>query len=109
MKSQLINKIIIGVVGLTLASAPLAAAAANWDGGNQDRGGYQTSDNRGDRDRGGYQQRGDRDNRDDGARYDHRTYNNGYFGPAPGGFNGYFFNGGWYQHRRLTGGIWIYF
>ena len=40
MKS-LINKIIIGAVGLALATAPLAASAQSWQGhGSDNRGGW---------------------------------------------------------------------
>jgi hypothetical protein len=111
MTSSLLTRIAVGVAALTLAAAPLAASADDWHGGDHDRG------NAGYHDRGnwGYHDR-DRD-RDDWRRHDwgyarpvyQQRYVNGYFGLAPGGFRGYFYNGGWYQHRRWNGGIWIYF
>lgn len=33
----------------------------------------------------------------------------GYFGWSPDGFQGYYWNGNWYHHRRWNGGVWIYF
>jgi hypothetical protein len=36
-------------------------------------------------------------------------YPNGWYGYTPLGFYGYYANGGWYHHRRWSGGIWIYF
>jgi uncharacterized membrane protein len=106
----LIKNIVIGAAGLMLAAAPLAASAQSWhdhDRG-QGRGNYQ----RGDYDRGHY------DHRDwHGGGYARPVYQeaypqpyvNGYFGWAPGGFQGYYWNGGWYQHRRWNGGVWLYF
>jgi hypothetical protein len=109
MKS-LLTKIAVGAAGLVLAAAPLAASAQSWHG----------HDN-GNRDRGGYVQRGgnDRDDRyrdrDDRYRVGYarpvyqQPYVDGYFGWAPGGFQGYYWNGGWYHNRRWSGGVWIYF
>jgi hypothetical protein len=104
MKS-LIKNIVIGVAGLMLAAAPLAASAQDWHDRGQDH-------------RPGNYQRGGDENRDrhDGG-YGRPVYRqaypqayvNGYFGWAPGGFEGYFWNGGWYQQRRWSGGVWIYF
>ncbi len=37
------------------------------------------------------------------------VFYNGYFGFAPGGWSGYYYNGFWYHHRRWSGGVWIYF
>jgi hypothetical protein len=37
------------------------------------------------------------------------AYYDGYYGVAPGGFYGYYWHGGWYMHRRWSGGVWIYF
>jgi hypothetical protein len=112
MKS-LVSKILIGAAGLVLAAAPLAASAQDWHGqNNNDRGGYRSNDNRGydnrRNDDRGYRDRNDRrDNRDQS--YRGRGYTNGYYGRAPGGYQGYYSNGNWYQHRRWNGGIWIYF
>lgn len=112
----LVKKIIVAAFGLVLATAPLAASAQSWHNGG-DRGGYR--DNRGHDDHA--QGRRDRDYRDrDDRRWAYQRpvytrpvytapYVNGYFGWAPGGFQGFYYNGGWYQHRRWSGGIWIYF
>jgi hypothetical protein len=37
------------------------------------------------------------------------VFYNGYFGFAPAGWSGYYYNGFWYHHRRWSGGVWIYF
>jgi hypothetical protein len=103
MKS-LVNKLIAGLAGLAVATTlPLAASAQTWH--------------------------------DNDHRYDHRPpvrhetvvrterrypvayghpgyrapYANGYYGWAPAGYQGYFWNGRWYHHRRMNAGIWIYF
>lgn len=110
MKS-LIGKLLVGTLGLTIAFAPLAANAADRHGHDRNgRGGYHDRDNGyrgGDRrfDH-GYQRRYDRGHvvYERGPRY-----NNGFFGPSPYGFNGYFWNGDWYHNRQLRGGIFIYF
>jgi hypothetical protein len=112
MKS-LASKILIGAVGLVLATAPLAASAQNWQGhDNRDRGSYQRNDDRG-RDRGDDRSRSERNYRDDRYRNDRpvyrERYDDGYYGRAPGGFQGYYSNGNWYHNRRWNGGIWIYF
>lgn len=111
MKS-LISKILIGAAGLALATAPLAADAQSWQGhGNDNRGGY---NQRGyDRGRDGDHDRGRDWRGGDWRGYTQPVYQapvvNGYFGWAPGGFQGYYSNGNWYQHRRWNGGVWIYF
>jgi hypothetical protein len=113
MKS-LVNKILIGAAGLVLAAAPLAASADTWHGHDSDRGGYHRDDGRGydrDRDRDRFERR----DRDDRVRFERERpvyrgpFVNGYFGWAPGGFQGYYWNGNWYHHRRWNGGVWIYF
>lgn len=111
--NTLVKKIIVGAAGLVLAAAPLAASAQSWhNGGGDNRGGYR--DNRGHDDHWQGRDRDDRD-RDDRGRWAYQRpvytapYVNGYFGWAPGGFQGYYYNGGWYQHRRWSGAIWIYF
>ncbi len=105
--NTLVKKIIAGAAGLVLAAAPLAASAQSWHDGGGDRGGYR--DHRGDNH---WQAPRYRDDRGRWA-YQRPVYTapyvNGYFGWAPGGFQGYYYNGGWYQHRRWSGGIWIYF
>lgn len=110
-----ITTFLAGIAALTIASAPLAASAANWndghDRGGNDRGSYHVQYNGGNR--GGYQARGDWGHRGyaygGGYAYAAPAYVNGYFGWAPGGFQGWYYNGGWYHHRRWNGGIWIYF
>ena len=109
-----ITTILAGLAALSIASAPLAASAADWNGGH-DRGGYHTQYNG--RDRGGYQARGDWGHRGYGygggyayaAPVYQPPYVDGYFGWAPSGFQGWYHDGGWYHHRRWNGGIWIYF
>jgi hypothetical protein len=108
--NNLLSKMAITAMTLGVASAPLAASAADWDhhgGYNNDRGGY--NDRRHD-DRGRYD-RDDRYRRDVGWRggYSAPYYPEGYYGIAPGGFYGYFSNGNWFRHRRWSGGVWIYF
>lgn len=110
MKS-LISKTIIGAAGLALASAPLAAGAQSWQGhGSNNRGGY-TQRGSGSYQRGGGYERGG--NWGGGVHvnvgYSQPVYSDGYYGWAPGGFQGYFWNGNWYHHRRWSGGVWIYF
>lgn len=111
MKS-LTSKILIGAVGLVLATAPLAASAQSWQGHDNGRGSYQRNDDRG---RNQHEDHGRYDRRDRDDRYRHERpvyrerYDNGYYGRAPGGFQGYYSNGNWYHNRRWNGGIWIYF
>jgi hypothetical protein len=117
MKS-LIKNIVIGAAGLVLAAAPLAASAQSYhDHGSGNRGGY--TQRAGSEQRGSYGRGGGyaREGGGYGGGYAQPVYQeaypspyvNGYFGWAPGGFQGYYSNGGWYQHRRLSGGVWIYF
>ena len=116
MKS-LINKIIIGAAGLALASAPLAASAQGWQGhGSDTRGGYTQRGGGNDQRAGGYERGGGYQRGGywgSGVRvnvgYSQPVYSEGYYGWAPGGFQGYFWNGNWYHHRRWNGGVWIYF
>jgi hypothetical protein len=108
----LITTLFAGIVGLTLASAPLTAGAADWNGGHDrggDRGGYRANDgdHGGDHDR-DWGRRGDYDGGYAPPVY-RAPYVNGSFGWAPGGFQGWYSNGGWFQHRRWRDGIWIYF
>jgi Ni/Co efflux regulator RcnB len=110
--NSLVNKFLIGLAGLAIATVPLAASAQSYH--NDDRGSYQRNDNRGhadnrrDNQRGDYQ-RGDSRYRGDDSRQDGGSYANGYYGYAPGGFQGYYSNGGWYHHRRWNAGVWLYF
>jgi hypothetical protein len=108
MKS-LISKLLVGLAGLAIVSAPLAASAQDWHGGN-DRGSVQRNDNHGNyQNRGGDFRRGNERYRVGYARPYRQPYVNGYFGFAPGGFQGYYWNGGWFHHRRWNGGVWLYF
>lgn len=86
---NIISKLAIGAAALAIASAPLAASAQDW---HHDRNVHQRIVHR-----------------------DVRYYNNthrwheGYYGTAPAGWRGYYHNGGWYHHRRMRNGIYIYF
>jgi hypothetical protein len=107
MKS-LANKLLVGLAGLAIASVPLAASAQDFHG--HDRGSVQRNDNRGRAENRGNFQRGDSHYRVSYSRPVYQQpYVNGYFGYAPGGFQGYYSNGGWFHHRRWNGGVWIYF
>jgi hypothetical protein len=126
MKS-IISKIIVGAAGLMLATAPLAASAQSWQGhGSTNRGGYTQRGGSGyQRGSSGYQRGGgyargggyDRGGWGGGVHVNvgysqpvyQPPYDDGYYGWAPGGFQGYFWNGNWYHHRRWNGGVWIYF
>jgi hypothetical protein len=110
MKS-IVNTLLGGAAGLAIVAVPLAASAQNWHGHDGDnRGAYHASDNRGrDVQRGGYVRGNDRYRVGYEQPVYQQPYVNGYFGYAPGGFQGYYNNGGWYQHRRWNGGVWIYF
>ncbi len=106
--NSLVTKLLVGLAGLTLASAPLAASAQNWDNGHGNHGAAASHDNRAGN-HGGFQ-RGSANYRVSYGRPQHQQhYANGYYGVAPGGFSGYYWNGGWYHHRRWNGGVWIYF
>jgi hypothetical protein len=106
MKS-IVNKLLAGLAGLAIVGVPLAASAQTYR--DHDRGGYQRNDNRGRVENRGDIRRGDDRYRVSYSRPVYRTYDNGYYGAAPGGFQGYYWNGGWYHHRRWNGGVWIYF
>ena len=117
MKS-LLTKILVAVFGLTLATAPLAASAAQWGvgigigggGGVAVRAGYHT----------GWHNPPPRPYYGHPYGYGygyHRpyyapaypVYTEGYYGLAPAGFYGYYSRGNWYAHRRWNGGVWLYF
>jgi hypothetical protein len=95
MKS-IVTKLLVGAATLAIASTPLVASAEDW---HHDNG-------RGEHER--YVHRDDR-YRESFRRPVYHRYHEGYYGYAPGGFNGYYHNGGWYRHRRPQAGIWIYF
>ena len=92
-----LRTIFIAALGLTMLSAPLVASAAP-NGYVRPSGGYHAA--YGWHGGPGYSYPGN------GYRY---AYNNGWYGYTPLGWYGYYWNGGWYQHRRWSGGIWIYF
>jgi hypothetical protein len=107
MKS-LVNKLLVGLAGLAIVSVPLTASAQGYHDG--DRGSYQRNDDRGHADNRGNFRRGDSNYRVSYSRPVYsQPYVEGYFGLAPGGFQGYYSNGGWYHHRRWNGGVWLYF
>jgi hypothetical protein len=103
----LIKNIVIGAAGLVIAAAPLAASAQNWHDDHGARPGNYQRDQRGGSDHRDY--RGGSYSRPVYRSAYQPAYDNGYFGWAPGGFQGYYSNGGWYHHRRWSGGVWIYF
>jgi hypothetical protein len=113
MKAR-ISKILIAVFGLSLAIAPLTASAQGYAvrGGYVARGGAWNHGFVGDRFhagfRGGYRAGFAAPVRFGSVGYA-RTYVNGYYGAAPSGFVGFYWNGGWYPHRRWHDGIWVYF
>ena len=94
MKS-IVSKLLVGAATLAIAGAPLVASAQDW---HHDR---------------AWVQRQRVEQRE--ARYRelhrpvYRRYNEGFYGRAPGGYFGYYHNGGWYRHRRQQAGIWLYF
>jgi hypothetical protein len=102
----IINKLLVGLAGLAIASVPLAASAQTWH--DHDRGGYR-NDHRGPVFNRGDFRRGDAHYRVEYGRPVYHPYANGYYGYGPSGFQGYYWNGGWYHHRRWHGGIWLYF
>lgn len=95
----LIAKAAVAALGLSLAVAPIAASAAPWAVGVRVGGpGYVVHAH--------YWAPAPH------YYYGHPAgfvYYNGYYGWAPAGFYGYYWNGGWYQHRRWGNGVWIYF
>ena len=110
----IVSKFVVGCIGLALASIPFPANAGNWHGHghDHDRGAYHGDSDRGDYGRGdrGREHRWEHRRDRDGRYYGRPVYLvNGYYGPAPGGFDAYYWNGGWYPHRRPSGGIFIYF
>jgi hypothetical protein len=109
-----IVKVLAAVFGLTLAVAPLAASAQGYAvrGGYVARGGWNHGFV-GDRFhagfRGGYRAGFVGGPVRFGAVAYAHPFINGYYGWAPGGFYGYYWNGGWYHSRRWHAGVWLYF
>lgn len=100
----LVKNLIAGIAGLAIVtSVPLAASAQTWHDNGDHRAAYR--DHRGDV---RYEPR-HVDVRYVRPVYHRPSYVNGYFGWAPAGFQGYFWNGRWYHHRRWHAGVWIYF
>ena len=101
-----LRNVFIAALGLTIVSAPLVASAAPT-GYVRTSGGYHA----------GYAYHGSPGY--GGYRPGYGAYRpgygypvayvNGWYGYTPLGWYGYYWNGGWYQHRRWSGGIWIYF
>ena len=115
MKS-FISKFFIAAFGLTLATAPLAASAAQW-GVGVNIGGPGYSVHAGYVNPGGpcyncgrppapprYGWRHDR-----WAPAPGPVLYEGYYGWAPSGSNGYYSHGRWFEHRRWGHGVWLYF
>jgi hypothetical protein len=109
---QFATKILIAVFGLSLATAPLAASAAQWGVGvNVGGPGYNVH--------AGYGHPGWRRPAPrpywgphpyyGGPRPVAVGYSEGYYGWAPGGYYGYYHRGQWFSHRRWNGGVWLYF
>ncbi len=100
----LIAKVAIAALGLSLAAAPVAASAAPW-GVSVSVGGpcYGCYHHHYWAPRPHYYYH------PYGWRPAGVAYYNGYYGWAPGGYYGYYWNGGWYHHRRWGSGVWIYF
>ena len=95
--NALIKNILIGAATVAIAAAPLAASAQQWQNGQNNNHGQW----HGNAHNNGYHQ-------NYRPNYNHR-WHEGYYGVAPGGFHGYYHNGGWYHHRRFQGGIFLYF
>jgi len=89
MITSLATKLGLAIMALTIAATPLAASAQQW--GVRIGVGNGVVVHAGN----GY--------------YPRRYYYDGYYGWAPAGFQGYYWHGGWYHHRRWHNGIWIYF
>src|SRR5579863_6621174 len=110
----LLAKIAFAAFGLSLAVAPMAASAAPWAVGVRVGGpGYVVHAgyvNPGGPCYGCYHHYWAPPPRYYGHPYGWRpagfVYYNGYYGFAPGGFYGYYWNGGWYHHRRWGNGLW---
>jgi len=125
MKNRLVNGVLAAVIGLSAIAFPAAASAApyyghgpvaahagyyphggyGWHGGYYGRPGYVYG-------RPVYYGRPGYVYGRPAYYYGYRpgfVYYNGFFGYTPYGWSGYYWNGGWYHHRRFSGGIWIYF
>jgi hypothetical protein len=99
------KKLIVGVAGLLIAGMPLVASAQNFDNGPASR-----SDSRGHYDKNGNYVKPGVERRVTYSHQVHRqAYAEGFFGAAPGGWQGYYHNGNWYHHRRMNAGVWLYF
>jgi len=100
MKSY-ISKFLIAAFGITLATAPLTASAAEWSvgvnvGGPCYRCERPAPPPRYERHRYGYAPA-------------QPVFYEGYYGRGPSGYNGYYSHGRWFGHRRRGNGFWIYF
>jgi hypothetical protein len=116
---QFATKILIGVFGLSLATAPLAASAAQWGVGvNVGGPGYNVHAGYGNHGGPCYRCGRPAPRPYWGRRpywgphpvaYGGGRYYEGYYGAAPGGFYGYYHRGHWFAHRHWNGGVWLYF
>jgi hypothetical protein len=93
--NALIKNVLIGAATVAIAAAPLAASAQQWHNGQNDHRGQWHGNVHYNN---GYHHP-----------YKNNRWHEGYYGVAPGGFHGYYHNGGWYHHRRFQSGIWLYF
>jgi hypothetical protein len=103
--NALAKKALVAVAGLAIVAAPLAASAQSFHGNDRGR-----PVERGPVDRGRIVEHRDTRYRVSYARpVYHAPYFDGYFGLAPAGWQGYYWHGNWYRHRRMSAGLWIYF
>jgi hypothetical protein len=99
------KKLLVGIIGLLVAGMPLVASAQNFDNGPASR-----TDPRGHYDKNGNYVPPSVERRGNPPKHVRRqAYAEGYFGAAPGGWQGYFHDGGWYHHRHKSGGVWHYY
>ena len=100
------TKFLIAVFGLSLATAPIAANAAQFGVAVGFGGGSGIVVHEGDR----HYRHHDRPYYGPRPYYPaYPVYNEGYYGRAPGGFYGYYSRGHWYSHRRWNNGVYLYF
>jgi hypothetical protein len=128
MKS-LVAKLLIGVAALVTAAAPPPASAQPWHEGN--RGYYQAERRHHEFERRQWERRQWEHRLWERRQWERRQWElrhravyrqsfyarpayyrppfNGYYGISPAGYHAYYYNGGWYPHRRWRNGVWIYF
>jgi hypothetical protein len=105
MTSSISKTFLVAIAGLLIAGMPLAASAQNFDNGPASR-----SDPRGHYDKNGNYVKPGVERRDSpSGKVRRQQYAEGFFGAAPGGWQGYFHGGSWYHHRRKNAGVWLYY